>query len=114
MSGNERNAPINILVVVLLAIIGFAAIAGIFGFGIVGGWGIGGMMGFGMLFMSLPVVVIILLIVALAGRGGRSIYRSSCCHGDDADAIDVLEMRYARGEVSREEYLRMKEDLKRR
>jgi putative membrane protein len=114
MSGNERNVPINVLVVMLLAVIGFAAIAGIFGFGFVGGWGIGGMMGFGMLFMSLPVILIILLVVALANRGGRPIYRSSCCRGDDADAIDVLEMRYARGEISREEYLRMMEDLKRR
>lgn len=114
MSGNERNAPINVLVVVLLVIIGLAAIAGLFGFGIVGGWGMGGMMGFGMLFMSLPVVLIILLVVALADRGRHPIYRSSCCREDDADAIDILEMRYARGEISREEYLRMMEDLKRR
>lgn len=65
-----------------------------------GGWG----MGFGMLFMLLFWVLIILGIVAFI-RWPLS--RSS----RDKTPLDILKERYARGEIDREEYEQKKRDL---
>lgn len=76
--------------------------------------GMGGMpmMGGGMwLWMLVWGLVLIALIAAVAfvavrlGSGGRD-------RGDGA--LRELEMRYARGELDREEYLQRREDLERR
>jgi putative membrane protein len=70
-----------------------------------GGWG----MGFGMLFMLLFWVLIILGIVALTrwmmtqsspGSGSR-----------DKTPLEIVQERYARGEIDREEYEQKKRDL---
>jgi putative membrane protein len=67
-----------------------------------GGWG----MGFGMLFMLLFWVLIILGIAALIrwlpSRSSR-----------DKTPLDILQERYARGEIDREEYEQKKRDLER-
>ncbi|MCC6503737.1 MAG: SHOCT domain-containing protein [Deltaproteobacteria bacterium] len=58
------------------------------------------------IFLSLVVVFIIGLLVisrAALGRGGRE--------GNGKRAIDFLDERYARGDISREEYLRAKNDI---
>ncbi|HYL88841.1 MAG TPA: SHOCT domain-containing protein [Burkholderiales bacterium] len=71
-----------------------------------GGWGWG--MGFGWIFMILFWALVILGIVALAkwlfsvGGGAGSSGKS---------ALDLLKERYARGEVSREQYEQMRRDL---
>ena len=62
----------------------------------------GGMM-FGWMFMWLPIVVLVVLLVILLGKGGMREHKGS--------AIEVLDKRYARGEISREEYLRMKGEI---
>ncbi len=65
------------------------------------GSGMGGMMGAGMgIGVLFWVAVAALLYYALAGREHR-----------EKDALEVLRQRYARGEISREEYLRTKEDI---
>ncbi len=70
-----------------------------------GGWG----MGFGMLFMLLFWVLIILGIVALIrwlmpqsspGSGSR-----------DKTPLEIVQERYARGEIDRDEYEQKKRDL---
>lgn len=74
-----------------------------------GGWGWG--MGFGGIFMILFWALIILGVVALAkwllsagdSRGGSSAPGKS--------ALDILEERYARGEINREQYEQMRRDL---
>lgn len=87
-------------------------------FGAVGGWqgGVWGMMGPGMMggfgVMGLGMVVfwglIIWLVVALArGSTGPVSYDSG--HADSA--LEVLRKRYARGEISKEEYEEKKKDL---
>jgi putative membrane protein len=67
-----------------------------------GGWG----MGFGWVFMLLFWAAIILAIAALAkwllGAGGRP---------SDKTALQILEERYARGEIGREEFEQKKRDL---
>ncbi|WP_299179329.1 SHOCT domain-containing protein [uncultured Neptuniibacter sp.] len=59
--------------------------------------------GFGMIIWLLIIAVVIVLIVkALSGRDEAS-----------STAIDILDERYAKGEISEEEYLKMKAELDR-
>ena len=72
------------------------------------GWGWG--MGFGWIFMILFWAVVILGIVALGKwlfsvGGGRG--------GSGKSALNILEERYARGEIGREQYEQMRRDLER-
>ncbi len=71
-------------------------------------FGAGGMMGFGWMFMWLPIVVLIILLAALLGKGSTCMSHSK----HEESAIETLNKRYARGEISREEYLRMKSEIK--
>ncbi|MGI1669594.1 MAG: SHOCT domain-containing protein [Neptuniibacter sp.] len=57
--------------------------------------------GFGMIIWLLIIAVVIVLIVkALSGRGKAL-----------STATDILDERYAKGEISEEEYLKMKAEL---
>lgn len=57
--------------------------------------------GSGMIIWILIIVVVIVLIVkALSGKGKAS-----------PTATDILDERYAKGEISEEEYVRMKAEL---
>ena len=71
-----------------------------------GGWG----MGFGWIFMILFWALVILAIVALA----KWLFSASGFGGPGASAkapLDILKERYARGEISREQYEQMRRDL---
>jgi len=84
--------------------------------------GYGGMMGgfggFGMLFM-IPIVLIVLVIIGYAiwrgcgwGRGcGGGHYRHYNSYGDRENAMEILRQRYARGEISKEQYEQIKKDI---
>ncbi len=78
--------------------------------GMMGGWGYG--YGFGVLHMIVWVIILAAIIVgiiwlvrSLAGTGGH--------YGPPrrSAGLDVLEERYARGEIKRDEYLEKKRDL---
>lgn len=81
------------------------------------GWRWSGWMGIGIGGGTTPLLIVTALII-----GGywviRAIYRDrddDDGHGDipdNDDAQEILRQRYARGEVSRDDYLSMKEDLK--
>ncbi len=70
-------------------------------------WGWGGMWLmplFMMAWFALMIVVIVLLVRWLgSGNGGRSVPART--------ARDILDERYARGEIDREEYLQRKNDI---
>ena len=68
-----------------------------------GGWG-WGMAIFGWLFMMLMVSLVVWLIWSATRRPGSS-------HDGLRDAVDLLDERYARGEIDRDEYLQRKGDL---
>ncbi len=76
-----------------------------------GSWGafgwLWGIMGF--LFMSSFMVGIILLII----YGIRALSRSGAGSGSgrESSALDIARNRYARGEISSEEFERLKRDL---
>jgi len=79
------------------------------------GWGMGSG-GFGMLlFWLVPLLVVIVLAAAaikyLIAGGARS---NAPARDVGIRALEVLEERYARGEINREEYLQKRDDLKRR
>lgn len=78
-------------------------------------WGGGFGFGFGWIFMLLFWGLVIWAIFALVRSGSGH----SCCGGHDHSekghgektALDILKERYAKGEVSKEDFDRMKKDL---
>lgn len=74
------------------------------------GWaGMGAGMGIGMIAMAIFWILIIVLIAVLIGRllgfGGRGGKQPQ------KTALDILQERYAAGEIQREEYEQKKRDL---
>jgi len=79
--------------------------------GIMDGWGGPGWAGpFGMFFGLIFLVVVIVLIVWLA-RGGRWSGGQAPIGERRSPGLAILEERYARGEIDREEFLKKKQDL---
>ncbi len=67
-------------------------------------WGEGLMMGLGMLLMwVVPIALVVALVVYLNNLGKAT--------KQPELAIDILEKAYARGEISREEFLQKRDDL---
>ena len=69
--------------------------------------GFGGMMWYGWLFWIIIIGLVVYLIVKLTTqKGGEG------PHGPSQETpMDILKKRYARGEISKEEFDRMKKDL---
>lgn len=111
-----------ILVVVLVVLLlGGAGMMGFGGFGMMGGYGgygdYGGMMGglgynpigwiLSLVIWALIIGAVVLLVVWLvrnANRGGLSI-------GSSESPLDILKARYAKGEITKEQFDAIKRDL---
>jgi len=109
VSKKNKNIPWFLVVIVVFA--GILYVASWWPWG----WympGMMGMMGFGWGFMFLiPLTFLALIAVGayfLIEGYGVSRRPSS---GDSGRAIEILKERYARGEVTREQYMRTKEEL---
>ncbi len=78
--------------------------------GMMDGWGYG--YGFGLAHMIVWVIILIAIIVGIIWLG-RSLAASGGRQGlpRRSAGLDVLEERYARGEINRDEYLQKKRDL---
>lgn len=74
--------------------------------GLFGGWGIVWII-FIFIFIAAIITGIILLIVWLVKRAGYSGYPQE----KQGSALDILKERYARGEITREEYESIKKDI---
>jgi len=70
------------------------------------GWGWLGMI----LFWLVPILLIAVVLKYFFGSGFRP---NPGARDDRHRALDVLEERYARGDIDREEYLQKRDDLKR-
>ncbi len=79
------------------------------GFGMMGGWGGGAMFPFSGIFGLLVLALVIAALVWLV----RAIFRSHDreAHAGQAAGLDVLDQRYARGEINRDEYLQKRADI---
>ena len=74
------------------------------------GWPMMGFGGFGMIFGFIffvaIVIGVILLIVWLVRRSGYSVTEKTSIH-----SLEILKERYAKGEITKEQYESMKKDL---
>lgn len=113
MDGRERNrlwwlVLTVVLVVGLMALVAALASPWGTGYGMMGwGWG------WGVLMMAVPLVLLVLILLvalgALAPRPAAPAYFPPV--SSPPSAREILNARYARGEISREEYLRARADL---
>ena len=110
---NERMSPLAWLGIALVLAIALMAIFGVLSFSTYGGYY--GMMGSGswgwaVLMMGVPaIILIIILVVALGGLRETAPYPAYA--PPPANPLEILEQRYARGELTREDYLKIREDL---
>ncbi len=58
----------------------------------------------GLLFWTLLILAVVWLVRSFTRSGGRS-------HAERRAGLDVLEQRYARGEIDRDEYFQKKRDI---
>ncbi len=110
---------IVILVLLVLLLLGGVGMLGLGGFGMMRGYGMMGpgmMYGWGglgwllmVLFWALVIGGGIWLIVMLTRRG--AVTTTLGPGGTGQTPLDILQMRYARGEITREQFEQMKRDL---
>jgi putative membrane protein len=83
------------------------------GYGMMGGWGYGGYGGFGWGLLHIVIsVAVIVCVVFFVVWALRTITGVGPHHGSRRSAgLEVLEERYARGEINRDEYLQKKRDI---
>lgn len=84
------------------------------GYGHMGGLGYGIGFGFGWIFMILFWGLVIWGILTLVrGTAGRGCWGGHCdaYRRESNKALDILKERYAKGELSKEDFERMKKDL---
>jgi len=76
------------------------------------GMGYGGGMGFFMIFVWILIILgIVMLIKALMGSGKHDFARPGPA-GESESAEEILKKRYARGEISEEDFKRMRDNLR--
>ena len=88
-----------------------------YGCGILNGFGRYNMMGGGWLMMLVPVLLIGLVIYAVMkisqNNSNNNMHTSNNnVHNTNNDALNILNKRYAQGEISEEEYIQKKNILK--
>lgn len=97
---------VAIALMVLLGVLGWSTYGG--SYGMMGG----GSWGWAALMMGIPaVVLIVILLAALGGLREPAVYGTAPL--PPQNPIDILDQRYARGELTREDYLRIRDDLTR-
>ncbi len=96
---SNKDSTLWILIALLVAVVLLFSGGGMMGFGI--GFG----MGFGAIIMVLFWGAIIWLVISLINVGTQK------SEGMPDSALAILKKRYARGEVTKEQYLEMEKEL---
>ncbi|NNM54929.1 MAG: SHOCT domain-containing protein [Spirochaetales bacterium] len=73
------------------------------------GWGMPGYFGWGGWVMGLVMVAVLAVVIVV---GIRLVNKTDRSHQHEESALEVLKKRYARGEISQEEYRTMRDELK--
>ncbi len=73
-----------------------------------------GMMGYGMIMMAVMGIIAVLVIVALVKYIQRSSRNHTSSNLISNNALSILNERYAKGEISDEEYQKKKTEILRR
>lgn len=73
-------------------------------------WNYGPWGGFPLMWIF-PLIFLIVMVFFLFRSGGMPMCGSHGTHKREESARELLDQRYARGEISREEYLQIKKDL---
>ncbi len=111
MKDDDTNyLPVAILIIILVIIV--LGITASFSWG--GGMMGMGMMGGGWIFMFIPFLLVLLLVLFVIGaldRRPTQYYPSHPTHQPSDDPLLMLNQRFAKGEVTRELYLQMKNDI---
>ena len=67
------------------------------------GWGMGLGWIYMLVFWALVILGIVCIVKGVSSRAGQS--------GPEEKSLDILKKRYAKGEITKEEFERMKDDL---
>ncbi len=90
-----------------------------FYFGVCRSWPMMGY-GFGVIWMllmmlfpvAIAVAVVYLIVIAFRGRPGKGGYYYTCNGRQEEEHMDILKKRYAKGEITKEQFEEMKKTLK--
>jgi len=103
----KQTSPLVWLGLAIVLAVGLMAVFAAFIAPYGGGYGMmGGGMGWGVLFMVVPAVFLILLLLAALGA-----FPPRQAYVPASSALETLNVRYARGELTREDYVRMRAEL---
>jgi len=100
-----------VISVVLIGIVAASSLSRSDGdYGMMGGWSVG------LAFMAVPVIILILiLLIAIGEFGERPGYNTYPVYvPPQPSPLDILDQRYARGDISSDEYCRMKAEFGKR
>ena len=97
---SNKDSTLWILIALLIVVVLLLS-----GGGMMGSFGMGSGMGFGVIIMVLFWGAIILLVISLINAGTKKSEETS------ESALSILKKRYAKGEITREQYLEMEKEL---
>ncbi len=72
------------------------------------GWMFGGMWFFPLIFI---IICIVILFMIFGKKGTNFTCHDTSNHGNKETALDILKKRYAKGEITKEEFEEMKKDI---
>lgn len=112
---NQKLSPLAWLGIALVVTVIAMAVFGALSVSTTGGYYgmMGAGMGWAMAFMAVPLIILILvLVLALGGLRETHAYAPYPAYiPAPVSAVEALDQRYARGDLNREEYIRMRADL---